>query len=212
MSDDYRAGVLLDLDGTLVDSMFHHVVTWEATFVAAGLSVPTWKIHSAVGMGGDRLVPWVLGRPEPRTDALKSEQEDRFLERATLLRPTPGATDLIADLEQREVPFVIASSASARMGEALLAVIGNPSVQATTSDDAGSSKPGPDLLLVAAAKIDVRPDQATMVGDSPWDAEAASRLGMRTFGVRTGGHGDDALRRAGAFELVDDPRGLVGRL
>lgn len=187
MTIDFRAGVLLDLDGTLVDSVPHHVVTWEEAFVAAGFDVPTWRIASAIGMGGDRLVPWVLGRSEPRTD-------------------------LLADLEERQVPFVVASSASAQVSEALLAVLGDPSVESINGDDTETSKPGPDLLLAAAAVIDVRPDQATLVGDSPWDAEAAARLGMRTFGVRTGGHGDDALRRAGAFEVVDDPRGLVGRL
>ncbi len=212
MTTDYRAGVLLDLDGTLVDSVPHHVVTWDEALVAAGFEVPTWRIASAVGMGGDRLVPWVLGRPEPRTDAIKADQEERFLARAGVLRPTPGAAELLADLQDRGVPLVIASSASSAVSEALLAVLGSPSVGSTTSDDAGSSKPGPDLLLAAAALIDVRPDQATLVGDAPWDAEAATRLGMRTFGVRTGGHGDDALRRAGAFEVVDDPRGLIGRL
>src|SRR5687767_12213499 len=118
--------VLLDLDGTLVDSVFLHVVTWHRALRGAGHDVPSWRIHEGIGMGGDRLVPWLLGRHVEELDELKDAHQKLFLERASELVPTPGAADLLDDLRRREVPFIVATSAGGETAEALLAALDNP--------------------------------------------------------------------------------------
>ena len=204
--------VLLDLDGTLVDSVFLHVVTWHKILREAGHDVPQWRIHDGIGMGGSRLVPWLLGRHVDEADELKDAREKLFLEYADDLVPTPGATALLDDLRIREVPFVVATSATEDTAEALLAALGEPDLATFDSDSVGSSKPAPDLLAAALDEMGARTEDATLVGDSPWDAEAADRLGIRMLAVRCGGFGDGRLLDAGATAVVDDPRALVGRL
>jgi HAD superfamily hydrolase (TIGR01509 family) len=213
---DIRNGVLLDLDGTLVDSVYHHVLAWNDAFTSLGFAVPLWRIHAAVGMGGDRLVPWLLGKASSElgdaVDDLKSRHEERFLARSEGLRATDGAMDLLADLEGRGVPFLVATSASSRIVATLLAALGRDDLSLTHGDDVASTKPAPDPVLQACVKLGVDPQNATMVGDSPWDAEAAARVGVRTIGVHCGGFSTDALIDAGAVDVVDHPRDLIGRL
>jgi beta-phosphoglucomutase-like phosphatase (HAD superfamily) len=204
--------VLLDLDGTLVDSVFHHVLAWDAALRDGGHEVPLWRIHEAIGMGSTRLLPWLLGRHVDEADALSDAHEERFLDMAPTLRATPGAVLLVEDLEVREVPFVIATSARERVRDALLAALGRRDLPGLDADDVDEPKPAPDLLLAACERLDVDPQDAVIVGDSPWDAEAARRVGMRCIAVRCGGFGDDRLLHAGADDVVDSPRALVGRL
>lgn len=211
-TDAYQPGVLLDLDGTLVDSVFEHVVTWGEAFRTRGYDVPLWRIHAGIGMGGSRLVPWVLGRHVEDADELSDDHRLRFLDRAHELRPTRGAVELLDDLEHRKVPFQIATSAEADVREALLDALGRTDLPSADADDVGSSKPAPDLLLATCADLGIEPAHATLVGDSPWDAEAARRVGIRTIAVRCGGFGDGRLLAAGADAVVDDPGALVGRL
>lgn len=209
---DYRPCVLLDLDGTLVDSVFFHVVAWEAALRASGHRVPMWRIHHAIGMGGERLRPWLLGEEPEAADEISADHQRRFLEHADELQPTPGAAALLDDLQRREIAFVIATSAEPETTEALLRALGRDDFTVADSGDVGSPKPAPDLLLSAVADLGTSPSSATLVGDSPWDAEAARRVGIRCLGVRCGGFGDDRLLHAGADDVVDDPRALVGRL
>ena len=204
--------VLLDLDGTLVDSVFLHVTTWHQALRGAGRLVPMWKIHEGIGMGGDRLVPWLLGEHVDDMEDLKEAHKKLFLAAAEELVPTPGAKALLDDLQRREVPFLVATSAGGETAEALLAALDDPDVDIFTADDVGSPKPAPDLLLAALDKLGTTTEDATMVGDSPWDAEAADRIGVRMLAVRCGGFGDGRLLDAGASAVVDDPRALVGRL
>lgn len=208
----YRPGVLLDLDGTLVDTVFHHVLCWHQALDEAGYAVPMWRIQAGIGMGSDRLVPWLLGAHADDEDAVTDRHTELFLERADAFRPTRGAAELIEDLRLREITFLVATSASSAEREALLGALGMPDLRTADSSDVGSSKPAPDLLLAACDELGVRPDQATMVGDSPWDQVAARVVGIRGVGVRTGGFGDEALTKAGADLLADDPAGLIGRL
>lgn len=204
--------VLLDLDGTLVDSVFLHVTTWHQALRAAGRSVPMWKIHEGIGMGGDRLVPWLLGEHVDDMDELKDAHSKLFLPHAEQLVPTPGAHALLDDLQRRKVAFLVATSAGGETAQALLAALDDPDVEVFTADDVGSPKPAPDLLLAALDKLGTTTEDATMVGDSPWDAEAADRIGVRMLAVRCGGFGDGRLLDAGASAVVDDPKALVGRL
>jgi beta-phosphoglucomutase-like phosphatase (HAD superfamily) len=204
--------VLLDLDGTLVDSVYHHVLAWDEALVAAGYHVPLWRIHAGIGMGGDRIVPWLLGGQVEDIDALKSDHKERFLTRADTLRATDGATALIDDLSTREVPFTIATSAGGAVREALLGALGLGELPGVDADAVDSPKPAPDLLLAACDDLGCDPSVATLIGDSPWDAEAARRVGIRSIAVRCGGFGEDDLRSAGAIDVARDPRELIGRL
>lgn len=208
----FQPVVLLDLDGTLVDSVYGHVIAWADAFHVHGYDVSMWRIHAAIGMGGSRLVPWVLGRHVPDAEDIVEDHRQRFLDRAGALRPTRGAAALLDDLDRRKIPYEIATSAEAEVRKALLDVLGRDDLPSVDADDVGASKPAPDLLLATCADLGAAPRAATLVGDSPWDAEAASRVGIRTIGLRCGGFSDDALLRAGAQAVVDDPGALVARL
>ena len=209
---DYRPGVLLDLDGTLVDSVYLHVATWGETLRAHGYDVPLWRVHYGIGMGGDRLMPWLFGEHVDDAEKLSKEHEERFLDRTGQLLPAAGALQLLDDLERREIAYIIATSAGTAVRDALLEALGRTDLPTATADDVGSPKPAPDLLLATCEEIGVDPGAATIIGDSVWDAEAAHRVGIRCIAVRTGGFGDEQLLKAGAFDVVDDPRALVGRL
>jgi phosphoglycolate phosphatase-like HAD superfamily hydrolase len=212
-SDDLPTfGVLLDLDGTLVDSVYHHVIAWHEALLAGGYDVPLYRIHAAIGMGSDRLVPWLLGEHVDDADELSDEHTRRFLDRTDQLRPTTGARAFLDDLERREVPFIISTSASGDEREALLEVLGRHDLPATDSDEVDSSKPAPDLLLASCRTAGFDPALTIMVGDAPWDAHAATRVGIRPIALRCGGFGDDALTAAGAIRVVDAPRDLIGQL
>ena len=207
-----KPSVLLDLDGTLVDSVFLHVVTWHRALQQAGYDVPQWRIHEGIGMGSDRIVPWLLGRHVDDAEDLTEAHKKLFLERAEDLTRTPGATELLDDLRRREVPFIVATSAGGDMADALLEALGEPDLDLFNADNVESPKPAPDLLVAALDELGTGSDDATMIGDSPWDAEAADRINVRMIAVRCGGFGDGRLLDAGAAGVVDDPRALVGRL
>jgi HAD superfamily hydrolase (TIGR01509 family) len=207
-----RAGVLLDLDGTLVDSVYQHVVAWFEAFREAGHDVPQARIHAGIGMGGDRLVPWLLGGHGDAAEAISDDHKRRFLDRAEGLRATTGARELLADLETRGVPYAVATSAGAEEREALLAALGRDDVPLVDSEDVASSKPAPDLLLTACRQQGFAVARTVMVGDAPWDALAAAAAGSPAIAVRCGGFGDDVLAHAGASRIVDDPAGLIGQL
>jgi HAD superfamily hydrolase (TIGR01509 family) len=206
--------VLLDLDGTLVDSVYHHVLAWDASLREHGHELPLWRIHRGIGMGSERILPWLLGRrlDEDEAATLKEGHVDRFLARGGDLRPTDGARELLDDLASREVPFLVATSAGTPERKALLAALGREDLEVSESAEVGSSKPAPDLLHAAYDQLAADTDDVTMVGDSPWDAEAAVRAGARAIGVRTGGFAAAELVARGADDVVDAPRDLVGRL
>lgn len=206
-----RRAVALDLDGTLVDSVHVHVVAWHEALLASGRHVPMARIHAGIGMGGDRLVAWLLGgRPDDAT-ALADHHRERFLDRAELLRPTPGADALLADLAEREVPHLIATSAGTEERQALLECL-DASPPLIDGDAVASSKPAPDVVHAAAGQLDVLVGSITMVGDAVWDVLAARAAGAAAVGVRCGGTAATELRDAGAVRVVDDPAGLVGTL
>lgn len=208
---EHPFAVVLDLDGTLVDSVYHHVVAWGGALTDAGYDVPLWRIHTAVGMGSDRLLPWLLGEHVKEAGELSSDHKRRFLDFTDRLRPTRGAHALLDDLDERGVTYRIATSAGSEEREALLAALGRD-VPHTDSGEVDASKPAPDLMLATCGALGVEPGHAVMVGDSPWDAESARRLGAQAVAVRCGGFADHLLLAAGATTLVDDPRELIGRL
>ena len=211
-ADDGRAGVLLDLDGTLVDSVYQHVVAWFEAFRDHGHDVAQARVHAAIGMGGDRLVPWVLAGHVDEAQDIADEHKRRFLAVAAGLRRTAGALELLHDLEVRGVPYVVATSAGSQEREALLDVLGRHDLSLIDSDGVATSKPAPDLLLTACADHGFDPAASIMIGDAPWDALAARAAGARAVAVRCGGFSDEVLAAAGAERVVDDPAGLIGQL
>ncbi len=204
--------MLLDLDGTLVDSVYQHVVAWFEAFREAGYDVPQARIHAGIGMGGDRLVPWLLGGHVDDAGALSDDHKRRFLDRAAGLRATTGARELLADLETRQVPYAVATSAGSDEREALLAALGRDDLPLMDSEDVASSKPAPDLLLAACRDQGFEVARTVMVGDAPWDSLAATAAGCPSVAVRCGGFGDEVLSGAGATRIVDDPEALIGQL
>ena len=206
--------VILDLDGTLVDSVHHHVTAWHRALAREGLDVPMQRVHAGIGMGGDRLVPWMLGGHVDGqvADRLSTTHGELFRAVAGDLRPTPGARELLDDLARREVPHVVATSASADDRAVLLEALGRPDLEVVDSDDVATSKPAPDLLTAACDQLGVEPRDALMVGDAPWDAWAAARVGMPCILVRSGAFGDTLLREAAPLRVVDAARDLVAQL
>lgn len=206
--------VVLDIDGTLLDSTYHHTVAWVRAFAAHGHQVDGWRVHRAIGMGGDRLVAYVAGDHAEREsgDAIRDRWEEEFdamLEEAVLL---PGARELLDLLEERGFTVVLASSSIPKHAEHALRLLdAERRVEDwTTAEDAEESKPDPELIEAALASVQA--DRAVLVGDSVWDVEAGAAADVPTIGVRCGGFGADELREAGALVVLDDAAELAERL
>jgi HAD superfamily hydrolase (TIGR01549 family) len=206
--------VVLDIDGTLLDSNFHHTVAWVRAFRAHGHDVAAWRVHRAIGMGGDRLVAAASDDEVERTDgdAIRDtwEQEfDSMLEEPVLLA---GATALLDALRERGFQVVLASSAIPRHAQRALDLLGaeERADAWTTSDDAEESKPDPALVTAAVDRVDGR--RSVLVGDSVWDVEAGRRADIPVVGVLSGGTSRDELEAAGAALVVTDVAELAERL
>ncbi|MGZ8284569.1 MAG: HAD family hydrolase [Allosphingosinicella sp.] len=208
--------VLFDVDGTLVDTNDLHAAAWREAFLHFGLDKPLDEIRWQIGKGGDNLIPSLfpdLGGPErEEMEAFRGDLFKRdYLPRAT---PFPGVRDLFERLAAEDIRIVLASSSHAEEVDYHLGLIACADlVSATTSkDEVDHSKPCPDIFAAALAKVaPLGADEAAVVGDTPWDAKAAAKLGLRTIGFRSGGFPDEALARAGACELYDGPRDLLAR-
>jgi HAD superfamily hydrolase (TIGR01549 family) len=196
---------ILDVDGTLVDTNYHHTLAWYRTFRSHGIILPVWKLHRHVGMGGDKYVAALAGEDvEGRLgDRLRSEWEERFNGMLDELEPLAGAKELVRDLKERGRKVILASSAvEAHLDRFLDLLEAREVVDGwTTSDDVEASKPDPDLVEAALAKAGTR--DAVMLGDTGWDVESAKRAGIETVCVLTGGWSDDELRDAGAVAVFE---------
>jgi HAD superfamily hydrolase (TIGR01509 family) len=208
--------VLFDVDGTLVDTNDLHAAAWREAFASFGLDKPIEEIRWQVGKGGDNLIPALfpdLGEAQrEEIEAFRGDLFKRdFLPRAT---PFAGVRDLFERLATDGIGIVLASSSHNDEVQYYLSLIACADlVGATTSkDDVDKSKPCPDIFAAALAKVaPLGADEAAVVGDTPWDAEAAGKLGLRTIGFRSGGFPDEALAKAGACELYDGPGDLLAR-
>jgi HAD superfamily hydrolase (TIGR01509 family) len=206
---------LLDVDGTLVDTNYHHALAWWRAFRAHGITLPIWRIHRHVGMGGDQLVPALA--PDIETDLQEAVEETRSDEFARLIdevAPLEGARDLIADLKARDVTVVLASSSPQNELDRYLDLLDARGLADswTTKDDVDATKPEPDLVLAAREKAGG--GEAVMIGDTPWDIEAARKAGVATICVITGGFSRQELEEAGAaavFESVEELRQELDR-
>jgi HAD superfamily hydrolase (TIGR01509 family) len=207
---------LVDIDGTLLDSNYHHTVAWSRGFADAGCAVPLWRIHRHMGMGGDRLVAAVAddATEERHGDAIRETWEKEFDSMLAETRLFDGARDLLDGLADHGVQVVLASSGKPKHAEHALDLLdADERADAwTTSEDADRTKPHPELLETALAKVGARPADAFVIGDAVWDVEAGSRLGIPTLAVLCGGFGRDELLDAGARATYDDPRDLLDHL
>jgi HAD superfamily hydrolase (TIGR01509 family) len=198
-----RAGVLFDMDGTLVDTNYLHTVAWWRAFCDAGEWVPMNAVHRLVGMGGEQLVPALLGRECPQAAAGRSR---RYHELASEIRPFPGAAELLRLTREAGLAVVIATSSPRRELEACLSVLqADQSISlVTTADDVSSSKPEPDVLVEAIRRASLDPARVLAVGDSIWDVRAARAAGLGCVAVESGGFSRHELNEDGALHVYRD--------
>lgn len=206
--------VVLDIDGTLIDSVYAHVWSWREAFRVLGVAVATWKIHRAIGMGGDRLVRAVTSEAVERSigDEVRSRQSTFYQLLAGHLAPTPGATDLLEALKARGLNVVLASSGARDDTENAIDLLeARHCVDATISgDDTTDTKPGTEPVQCAIARVNGA--RALVVGDAVWDMESARRAGHQALGLLTGGIARSELLAAGATLVYEDPAALVPSL
>jgi HAD superfamily hydrolase (TIGR01509 family) len=206
---------ILDIDGTLVDTNYHHAIAWFRAFRQHDIVLPIWRIHRHMGMGGDQLIASICDDriEEEKGDDIRAAEGPLYMAMIEEVEPLSGARDLLAELKERGHPVVLASSAKAQEVEHYLELLDARELADgwTTSADVDATKPEPDLVKAAMQKVEA--DEAVMVGDSTWDCEAAKRAGIETVAVLTGGFSELELREAGAamvFESIESLRDRIG--
>ena len=213
-------GVIFDLDGTLVDTNDFHVEAWHEAFRQLGHDVPRGRIVSEIGKGGDKLVPLIIGEAGEASDgeALRKAHKANFIALAnrTKIRVFPGTEALLAELRQRAVRTAVATSSAKQHVDVIQASCGlhidRLVTHLVTASDAAESKPAPDLVQTAAARLAVGPEHTVMVGDTPYDGEACRRAGVGFLGVLCGGVPAVTLHDAGTRAIYADPADLLRRL
>jgi HAD superfamily hydrolase (TIGR01509 family) len=209
---------LFDLDGTLIDSVYQHVIAWRGALAEIGIDLSVWRIHRRIGMSGGMMVSALLretGRTLSVTELEELQQAHQAHYRAQVdtVRPLPGARELLAALTAAGVPWAIATSGYAATARSALALLGLPDdTPMVTRDMVRHAKPDPDLFLAAAALLRVDPRHAMVVGDSVWDLLAARRAGALGVGLMSGGYGREELERSGAYRVYADPADMLARL
>ena len=210
--------LLFDLDGTLVDSVYQHVLAWREALEAAGLELSVWRIHRRIGMSGGLFLDALLRETGRRLSTEEVTRVQRthaaaFKRQVAQIRPLPGARDLLAYLTQARVPWAIATSGRRESAQPMLDMLGvGPDVSVVTRDQVEHAKPDPDLFLAAAERLHVAVDTSIVVGDSVWDLLAARRARALGVGLLSGGYGQDELEGAGAYRVYQDPADLLRHL
>lgn len=209
---------LFDLDGTLVDSVYQHVLAWREALEKTGIELAVWRIHRRIGMSGGLLVNGLLretGHQVTADEAARIQKihEEAYARHVAQVRPLPGARELLAYLSKVRVPFAIATSGRLESARPNLQVLGvGPEIPVITRDRVPHAKPDPDLFLAAAARLGVDIGDSIVVGDSVWDLLAARRARALGVGLLSGGYGQDELEQAGAYRVYQDPADLLKHL
>ena len=209
---------LFDLDGTLIDSVYQHVIAWRAALTGIGIDLSVWRIHRRIGMSGGLFVHALLretGRTLSHEDIeqLQLTHAAEYRKQMGTVTALPGARELLASLTEAGVKWAIATSGYAATARPALELLGLPEeTPMVTRDLVRHAKPDPDLFLAAAALLDVEPRHAMVVGDSVWDLLAARRAGTLGIGLQSGGYGREELERAGAYRVYADPAEMLARL
>jgi HAD superfamily hydrolase (TIGR01549 family) len=209
---------LFDLDGTLIDSVYQHVIAWREALEAIGIDLSVWRIHRRIGMSGGLFVQALLretGRSLSPEDITRLQQAhaEAYRKQMDSVTALPGARELLATLTAAGVRWGIATSGYAATARFALELLGLPEdTPMVTRDLVRHAKPDPDLFLAAAALLGVEPRNAMVVGDSVWDLLAARRAGSLGIGLQSGGYGREELERAGAYRVYADPAEMLARL
>ena len=207
---------ILDVDGTLVDTNYHHAIAWYRAFRQHGLVLPLWRIHRHIGMGGDQLVAALAGdgTEEREGDDIRAAETALYLALIDEVQPFRDSRELLVDLRARGASVVLASSAKAAEVDHYLDLHDARDLAEawTTSADVERTKPAPDLVQSALDKLGAEPDDAFLVGDTPWDVKAAEQAGVPTYAVLTGGFSEQELRDAGAAGVHESVSHLRGDL
>ena len=206
---------LFDLDGTLVDSVYQHVLAWREALEAGGIQLSVWRIHRRIGMSGGLFVDALLretghtGTPEEAT-RLQGLHAEAYKRLSPQVRVLPGARELLDYLTDRGVPWAIATSGRIDTARPILDMLGiGPEVTVITRDQVRYAKPDPDLFLAAAERLNVPITSSVVVGDSVWDLLAAQRAHALGVGLLSGGYGQEELERAGAYRVYQDPADML---
>ena len=210
--------LIFDLDGTLVDSVYQHVLAWHEALHASSIELSVWRIHRRIGMSGGLFTRQLLRETggaldEARLERLRQLHAEAYLRRIDQVRPLPGAREVLARLTELDCAWAIATSGRMESAGPALATLGVPDgVPIVTRDLVEHAKPDPDLFLEAARRLGVDAEHAAVVGDSVWDLLAARRARMLGIGLLSGGYGTDELERAGAYRVYEDPADLLRHL
>jgi HAD superfamily hydrolase (TIGR01509 family) len=210
-----RPALLLDLDGTLTDSVYQHALAWHKALELGGIQLSVWRIHRRIGMSGGLLAESLAretGRELSDVDAAKMRAAHGrlFAEQLSDVRLLPGARELVLHLTKLKVPWAVATSGPLASAGPLLKLVDLPAgVPVITRDDVEHAKPNPDLWLAAATRLGVPIESAIAVGDSVWDLLAARRARALGVGLLSGGYGQEELERAGAYRVYEDPADLL---
>jgi HAD superfamily hydrolase (TIGR01509 family) len=205
---------LFDLDGTLVDSVYQHVVAWQEALTACGIPLSVWRIHRRIGMSGGLFLSALQRETGVTLDAdtlarLSTLHREGYLGRAGSVVPLPGALDLLRALSEHQVPYAIATSSAQAVAAVGLGLLDLPAHVPVVTERA---KPDPHLFLAAAERLHIDPARAFVVGDSIWDLLAAQRAGALGIGLLSGGYGPEELQAAGAYRVYQDPADLLAHL
>lgn len=213
-----RTAFLFDLDGTLVDSVYQHVLAWREAMAGVGIELAVWTIHRRIGMSGGLMANAILretGHEVTTEEAsrLLRLHAEAYSRLAQQVRPLPGARELLVHLTLAGVPWAIATSGRIESARPTLDALGvPPGVPIVTRDQVEHAKPDPDLFLAAAERLGVPIGDSVVVGDSVWDLLAARRARALGVGLLSGGYGQDELERAGAYRVYQDPADLLRHL
>jgi HAD superfamily hydrolase (TIGR01549 family) len=210
---------LFDLDGTLVDSVYHHVLAWREALETEGIDLSIWRVHRKIGMSGGLMTNVLLRETGIEIDPARVERLQRLHAEAykrnyANVRPLPGATALLTALTNAQIPWAIATSGRIETAGPVIEKLGVDlsRTPVITRDMVKFAKPEPDLFIAAAERLGVRIETASVVGDSVWDMLAATRARALGIGLLSGGYGLEELERAGAYRVYEDPQDLLDHL
>jgi HAD superfamily hydrolase (TIGR01549 family) len=211
-----QTSFLFDLDGTLVDSVYQHVLAWRDALDEEGIDLSVWRIHRKIGMSGGLFTNMLLRETglditEERINRLRTLHAEAYLKRARKIPPLPGARELLAYLTEAKIPWAIATSGRMETARPVIENLGVDfdKVPVVTRDQVKYAKPDPDLFLEAAERLDVNIETACVVGDSIWDMLAARRARALGIGLLSGGYGREELERSSAYRVYEDPADLL---
>jgi HAD superfamily hydrolase (TIGR01509 family) len=216
MADRQQTAFLFDLDGTLVDSVYDHVLAWHDALLEEGIDVSVWRLHRKIGMSGG-LFTKALAREtgvdlnEARLERLRKAHAANYKKRSPMTRVLPGSRELLTFLTENDIPWAIATSGRIETAGPVIEKLGldMSKVPIITRDLVRYAKPDPDLFLAAAEKLGVSIETSCVVGDSIWDMLAARRARALGVGLLSGGYGMEELERSGAYRVYEDPADML---